>query len=133
MRLIDADRLKTVIIRTLEALNQNPKIDGLQTVHMVCAFDTVGKMVDNAPTIDAVVLKGRCKDCQYWETNNFDDENADCGFSWAECNRDGYCHEFLARVKCDECMFFESGHCEINHKEFGDRCTSGKRREYADD
>ena len=51
MRLIDADALKSVMIETLESLKRNPKMD-LQEFHLICAFHTVGMMVDNAPTVD---------------------------------------------------------------------------------
>lgn len=54
MRLIDADRLKTDFAGTLVALERKPKFDGLQTILIRCVFDMVGKIVDNAPTVDAV-------------------------------------------------------------------------------
>lgn len=56
MRLIDAERLKGVMIETLEKIKQNPKMDN-QEAHIISAFHTVGLMVDDAPTIDAVPVK----------------------------------------------------------------------------
>lgn len=50
-RLIDADALKSVMIETLESLKRNPKMD-LQEIHLICAFHTVGMMVDDAPTVN---------------------------------------------------------------------------------
>lgn len=63
MRLIDADALKKVMIETLEALLKNPKMDN-QEAHLLAAFHTVGKMIDDAPTADAVAVV-RCKDCKF--------------------------------------------------------------------
>ena len=63
MRLIDADRTKAVMERTLEDLKlffQSRE----QRAHLISAFYTVGDIVDNAPTIDAVPVV-RCKDCKY--------------------------------------------------------------------
>lgn len=49
-RLVDESWLKKAMITTLEALKKNPKMDG-QEMHLIAAFDTLGKMVDDAPTI----------------------------------------------------------------------------------
>jgi len=65
MRLIDADNLKNVMIETLEAIKENPKMDN-QEAHIISAFHTVGLMVDDAPTVDAVPVV-RCKDCKHSE------------------------------------------------------------------
>lgn len=62
MRLIDADRLKVVMAETLDELNESPKMDG-QKIHLLCAFHTVGMMVDHAKTFDAVTVV-RCKGCR---------------------------------------------------------------------
>lgn len=63
MRLIDAERLKIVMIETLEKIKQNPKMDN-QEAHILAAFHTVGVMVDDAPTIEAEPVV-RCKDCRW--------------------------------------------------------------------
>ena len=65
MRLIDADRLKKVMSETIMFIMQNPKMDS-QEAHVRAAFVTFGKMLHNAPTIDAVPVV-RCKDCR-WRT-----------------------------------------------------------------
>lgn len=49
-RLIDADALKCVTIKTLEALKKHPKMDR-QEMHLIAAFGTLGSMIDAAPTI----------------------------------------------------------------------------------
>ena len=61
MRLIDACGLKSVMIDTLERIKANPKMDN-QEAHLLAAFHTVGQMVDDAPTIDAVPVV-RCMEC----------------------------------------------------------------------
>ena len=63
MRLIDADALKAVMIETLECIKENPKMDG-QERHIIAAIATLGQMIDDAPTVDAVPVV-RCKYCQH--------------------------------------------------------------------
>ena len=63
-RYIDADRLKTDFAGTLVALERKPKFDGLQIILIRCVFDMIGKIVDNAPTVDAVQVV-RCEQCKY--------------------------------------------------------------------
>ena len=65
MRLIDADALIKVMIETMEALLKNPKMDN-QEAHLLAAFHTVGKMIEDAKTVDAVSVV-RCKDCKWSE------------------------------------------------------------------
>lgn len=68
MRLIDADALKQIMIETLEALLKNPKMDN-QEAHLLAAFHIVGKMIDDAPTADAVDVV-KCKDCVHRKNSN---------------------------------------------------------------
>lgn len=49
-RLVDADRIINLLCETLEALKRFPKMDG-QEMHLICAFDVLGKMVNDASTI----------------------------------------------------------------------------------
>ena len=64
MRLIDADALKKIMAETLENIMCFPQMSGEER-HIICAFDTVGQMIDDATTIDAVPVV-RCKDCKYY-------------------------------------------------------------------
>lgn len=61
MRLIDADRTKGVMERTLDDLKLF-FLSREQRAHLISAFHTVKLIIDNAPTIDAVPVV-RCKDC----------------------------------------------------------------------
>ena len=79
MRMIDADALKKVMIETLEALLKNPKMDN-QEAHLLAAFHTVGKMIEDAPTVDAVEVV-RCKDCKWYTHHESDD-----GYSYYLCS-----------------------------------------------
>ena len=63
MRLIDADALKEVFIQTLENIKSNPRMTG-QEMHIITAIHTVGQMIDDMPTIDAVPVI-RCRDCKF--------------------------------------------------------------------
>nr|DAS80794.1 MAG TPA: hypothetical protein [Caudoviricetes sp.] len=65
MRLIDADALKKIMVETLENIMCFPQMSGEER-HIICAFDTVGQMIDDATTIDAVPVV-RCKDCKHIE------------------------------------------------------------------
>lgn len=49
-RLVDEDRIRKVLIHTLEALKKSPKMDR-QEMHLIAAFSTLGKMLDEALTI----------------------------------------------------------------------------------
>lgn len=49
-RLIDENWLKNAMITTLEALKNNPKMDG-QEMHLIAAFDTLRVMIEDCPTI----------------------------------------------------------------------------------
>ena len=49
-RLIDADWIREALIDTLEALKKNPKMDR-QEMHLIAAFSTLGRMLEDAPTI----------------------------------------------------------------------------------
>ena len=104
MRLIDADRLKNDFAGTLVALERKPKFDGLQIILIRCVFDMIGKIVDNAPTVDAnhildatkkvdAVPVVRCKDCKWW----FKDENYDglyrCANDGLLRKEDHYCSD----------------------------------------
>ena len=92
-RYIDADRLKTDFAGTLVALERKPKFDGLQIILIRCVFDMIGKIVDNAPTVDAnhilddtkkvdAVEVVRCGECKYWhETDSV------WGTTFGECKR----------------------------------------------
>ena len=60
MRLIDADALKKVFERYLNA----PHVRFFE--EMAVAIDTCNRFLDNAKTIDAVPVV-RCKDCEYYE------------------------------------------------------------------
>ncbi len=60
MRLIDADRLETVMSETVMVIIRNPKMDTVANV--MAAVDEFGKIIHNAPFIDAVPVV-RCKDC----------------------------------------------------------------------
>lgn len=62
MRLIDADALKKVMIETLEALLKNPKMDN-QEAHLLAAFHTVGKMINDAQTVKPIKVGDVCKEC----------------------------------------------------------------------
>ena len=64
-RYIDADALKTLLIETLEAIRKNPKMDN-QEAHLIAGISMLGKMIDDAKTVDAVEVV-RCKDFRYWE------------------------------------------------------------------
>ena len=63
MRLIDADALKEVFIQTLENIKSNTRMTG-QEMHIITAIHTVGQMIDDMPTIDAVPVI-RCRDCKF--------------------------------------------------------------------
>lgn len=63
MRLIDADRLKTVMEATLELLKLIFP-SGDERAHLLAAFSSVRDAVDVASTIDAVPVV-RCKDCKF--------------------------------------------------------------------
>ena len=80
MRLIDADRTKAVMERTLEDLKLFFQLRE-QRAHLISAFYTVGDIVDNALTIDAVPVV-RCKDCKHrdhYECNNIMLGKTRCG------------------------------------------------------
>ena len=49
-RLVDADWIREALIHTLEALKKNPKMDR-QEMHLIAAFSTLGRMLEDAPTI----------------------------------------------------------------------------------
>ena len=83
MRLIDADRLKTVMSETIMFIMQNPKMDS-QEAHVRAAFVTFGKMLHNAPPIDAVPVV-RCKDCKYRAGRA-------CDYSAVWVRADGFCN-----------------------------------------
>ena len=83
-RYIDADRLKTDFAGTLVALERKPKFDGLQIILIRCVFDMIGKIVDNAPTVDAVKVV-RCGECKY-----YDKTGCVADFGW--CKRNGSGH-----------------------------------------
>ncbi len=60
MRLTDLDRLETVMSETVMVIIRNPKMDTEATVMAV--FDELGKIIHNAPIIDAVpVVHGEWK------------------------------------------------------------------------
>ena len=49
-RFVDADWNREALIHTLEALKKNPKMDR-QDMHLIAAFSTLGRMLEDAPTI----------------------------------------------------------------------------------
>lgn len=94
MRLIDADALKKVMIETLEALLKNPKMDN-QEAHLLAAFHTVGKMIDDAPTVDAVERKrGR------WIHDGYDIPH---GVDWMHCSVCGRREPHVPAAMTDFC------------------------------
>ena len=59
MRLIDADRLETIMSETVMVIIRNPIMDN-QEAYVRAAFDAFGKMIHNAPVINAVpVVHGK--------------------------------------------------------------------------
>lgn len=65
MRLIDADRLETVLSETVMVIIRDPKTD--KEACVMAVFDEFGKIIHNAPIIDAVPVKhGKWE----WNTNN---------------------------------------------------------------
>lgn len=73
MRPIDADALKEQMVVTLEALKKHfPPTE--YEVNVIAAFATVGDMVNDAPTIDAVPVKhGKWVDVTTEEWCTFDE------------------------------------------------------------
>lgn len=55
-RLIDADKLKELMIEVLEHIKENPKMDG-QERHIIAGIHMLGEMIDDAPTVDAVPVR----------------------------------------------------------------------------
>lgn len=53
MRLIDGDRLLKLFIETMEIVKENPKMTREER-HIICAIDTVGEMIKDAPTFDTL-------------------------------------------------------------------------------
>ena len=49
-KLIDADTLKTLMIEVLEGVKEHPIMDGYEKC-LVAAIDTLGQMIDDAPTV----------------------------------------------------------------------------------
>lgn len=49
-RLVDADWIREALNNTLDALKKNPKMEQ-QEIHLIAAFSTLGKMLEDAPTI----------------------------------------------------------------------------------
>ena len=106
MRLIDADALKKVMIETLEALLKNPKMDN-QEAHLLAAFHTVGKMIDDAPTVKPikvgdvckecwrdggnVVEVVRCNECRYANARTKDGKNVHCNLFAMWMSRECFC------------------------------------------
>jgi len=86
---VDTDKLKSEMIKTLNALQENPKLNG-QQIHLICAFHTVGVMVDDLSTTDVVKVV-RCKDCAKCDIGNEK-------YSW--------CHEHKRNVIADACYCF---------------------------
>lgn len=64
MRLIDADRLKTVMSETVMVIVRNPKMDNKEA-YVTAAFDAFEKMIQNALIIDAVPVVC-CRDCKHY-------------------------------------------------------------------
>lgn len=111
MRLIDADALKGVMIETLEKIKANPKMDN-QEAHVIAAFHTVGLMIDDAPTVDAVpVVHG------HWEIVP-NDENKD-GHYKMRCS---VCGSILWSIEPEELYC-----CKCGAKM--DECADGEARE----
>lgn len=88
-RYADVDKLKKEMIQTLNALQENPRMKG-QEVHLICAFHTVGVMVDDLATTNVVEVV-RCKDCAKCDIGNEK-------YSW--------CHEHKRNVVADSCYCF---------------------------
>lgn len=55
MRLIDADRLETVLSETVMVIIRDPKTD--KEACVMAVFDEFGKIIHNAPIIDAAPAK----------------------------------------------------------------------------
>lgn len=74
MRLIDADKLKSLMIEVLLHIKENPKMDGEER-HVIAGMHMLGEMIDDAPTIEAVPVRhgkwiyrdtdGKCR--PWWE------------------------------------------------------------------
>lgn len=91
MRLIDADALKKIMAETLENIMCFPQMSGEER-HIICAFDTVGQMIDDATTIDAVPVV-RCKDCKWgkmWK-NTFGIEGFRCDLLCVDLSPEAFC------------------------------------------
>ena len=86
-RLIDADALMSAVIETLEKIKANPKMDN-QEAHVIAAFHTVGLMIDDAPTVDAVAVV-RCGQCSHSEVCKMDEGDV------------RYCHIFEMQTEDD--------------------------------
>ena len=89
MRLIDADRLKETMAETLEGL-KIIYLPRAQASHLIAAFDTVGEMVDDCSTIDAVPVV-RCKDCKYYYKEADGYEMCDNTEGYDHVTEDGFC------------------------------------------
>ena len=87
MRLIDADGLKETLAETLEGL-KIIYLPRAQASHLIAAFDTVGEMVDDCSTIDAVPVV-RCKDCKWWYKE--DEENKCLEFADIPLTDEDFC------------------------------------------
>lgn len=57
MRLIDADALKALLIKTLESIKRDPQMTR-QEMHIIAACDTLSEMIDDTPTVEPEVKRG---------------------------------------------------------------------------
>ncbi len=148
MRLIDADALKQTMIETMEALLKNPKMDN-QEAHLLAAFHTVGKMINDAPTVSpdmAQVLEYecgkdsvqavRCKDCRHTNARSKDGENFHCGMFNLWMRHDFYCkYGIKSETKALVCSpqnmstVMSSGMDTAIRYERANNCSDGERRE----
>ena len=78
-RLIDAEALKELFVKTLENIKSNPRMTG-QERHIIATIHTVGQMIDDSPTVDAVPVI-RCRDCKYYGNVIFSGTQ----FEYGEC------------------------------------------------
>ncbi|MBR2759656.1 MAG: hypothetical protein IKD66_00660 [Solobacterium sp.] len=143
MRLIDADALKEVFIQTLENIKSNPRMTG-QEMHIITAIHTVGQMIDDMPTIDAVPVRhgkwkvtscyikcSECGECFMLIPQNF---CPFCGASpkWLSINDlrgpVGYTYSYIACQLCGGAMIDGNPkHCLndlVNHWNLRDKRNS---------
>ena len=132
-RLIDADALKSVMIETLEKIKANPKMDN-QEAHVIAAFHTVGLMIADAPTVDAVPAKAI--EQFKWER--------DTAIQQLEAHGIPFCGkaDVVPVVRCKDCKFYNR--CTDNQAVCKNRyvngfifpnwfCADGKRKEQNDE